>query len=53
MSSLSATTSAPAMTGDAQVYCVKGMLTGSDVPRKECHTKAHWVELGRVMPAAK
>ncbi|MCW4463043.1 hypothetical protein OK349_15120 [Sphingomonas sp. BT-65] len=46
-------TPAPASTSTEQAkpvkdkrYCVQNEMTGSRVPRKECRTRAEWLELG-------
>jgi hypothetical protein len=27
-------------------YCVKGEITGSRIPRTECHSRADWLDMG-------
>ena len=38
--------SAPTVVDDNQRVCVKEELTGSRIPRRECHTRAEWAERG-------
>ncbi|MEP9360182.1 hypothetical protein [Sphingomonas sp. KR3-1] len=30
---------------DKRRYCVEGTVTGSRIPKRECHTRAEWVDL--------
>lgn len=43
--------SAPSASDDGRKICVKEVMTGSNAPRRQCHTRARWAELGIDMAA--